>query len=62
MKVLESNLIKFNEKLYSKRAELIKRSRELNMTQKQVREAYKGINNVKISEKQVSGMYFDKSI
>ena len=43
MKILESNLIKFNEKLYIKRAELIKRNRELNMTQKQVREIYKGI-------------------
>ena len=43
MKILESNLIKFNEKLYIKRAELIKRNKELNMTQKQVRETYKGI-------------------
>ena len=43
MKTLESNLIKFNEKLYIKRAELIKRNKELNMTQKQVRETYKGI-------------------
>ena len=43
MKTLESNLIKFNEKLYIKRAELIKRNKELNMTQKQVRETHKGI-------------------
>ena len=43
MKTLESNLIKFNEKLYIKRAELIKRNKELNMTQNQVRETYKGI-------------------
>ena len=28
MKILESNLIKFNEKLYIKRAELIKRNKE----------------------------------